>query len=75
MTLLQDAEAETAPLLPLAPSEPRKLAPHLTTPMQRQALLEQVHAVWDVASLEAMAAIDRADIQIAYDKVVASLSA
>ena len=51
-----------------------KLAPNLTTPMQKQALLEQVQAVWEAASQEAMVAIDRAEIQIAYDRAVASLS-
>jgi hypothetical protein len=43
--------------------------------MQNRAVLEQVHAVWEVASQETMAAIDRADIKIAYDSAVASLSA
>jgi uncharacterized membrane protein len=52
-----------------------KLASDLKTPMQNRALLEQVHAVWEVASQETMAAIDRADIKIAYDSAVASLSA
>jgi len=51
-----------------------KLAPSLTTPMQNQALLDQVHAVWEVASQEVMATIDREDIRIAYDRAVASLS-
>jgi uncharacterized membrane protein len=52
-----------------------KLAPDITTPTQNQALLEQVNAVWEVACLETMAATDRADIKIAYDSAVASLSA
>jgi len=42
--------------------------------MQNQALLDQVHAVWEVASQEVMATIDREDIRIAYDRAVAALS-
>jgi hypothetical protein len=38
MTILQDAEAETAPLLPLAPSEPRALIAILST-AKRNALV------------------------------------
>jgi len=52
-----------------------KLAPHLTTPMQKGALLEQANAVWEVAAQEAMAGIDRADIKIAFERAVALLSA
>jgi hypothetical protein len=43
--------------------------------MQNQALLEQVNAVWEGSSREAMVAIDRKDIQSAYDKGGGSLPA
>jgi hypothetical protein len=52
-----------------------RLAPDLRTPTQSQSLLEQAQAVWEAASQEMMAAIDRADIKLAYDGSVASLSA
>jgi uncharacterized membrane protein len=51
-----------------------KLALDLTTATQKEALLEQVHAVWEAASQEGMAAIDRADVKIAFDRALASLS-
>jgi uncharacterized membrane protein len=51
------------------------LAPHLSTPAQNQALLEQANAIWEFASQEAMAAMDRAEIKVAYDEAVVSLSA
>jgi uncharacterized membrane protein len=52
-----------------------RLAPHLTAPGQHQALLEQANAVWEVASREPMAAMDRADIKATFDGAVAALSA
>ncbi len=52
-----------------------RLAPDLRTPTQSQSLLEQAQAVWEAASQEMMAAIDRADIKLAYDGSVELLSA
>jgi uncharacterized membrane protein len=52
-----------------------KLAPHLSTPMQKPALLEQANAVREAAAQEAMAGIDREDIEIAFGRAVALLSA
>ncbi len=52
-----------------------RLALDLRTPMQSQSLLEQAQAVWEAASQEMMAAIDRADIKLAYDGSVELLSA
>jgi uncharacterized membrane protein len=52
-----------------------RLAPDLRNSKQRQSLLEQAHAVWEAASQEMMAAVDRADIKLAYDRSVELLSA
>jgi uncharacterized membrane protein len=52
-----------------------RLAPDLTNPIQSQALLEQAQAVWETSSQETMAAVDRADIKLAYDSSVELLSA
>jgi uncharacterized membrane protein len=52
-----------------------RLAPDLTNPMQRQSLLEQTQAVWEATSQETMAAVDRADIELAYDNSLELLSA
>ena len=52
-----------------------KLAPHLSTPMQKRALLEQANAVREAAAQETMAGIDREDIEIAFGQAVALLSA
>jgi uncharacterized membrane protein len=51
-----------------------RLAPDLTNPIQGTALLEQAQAVWEVTSQETMAAVDRADVKVAYDNVVGLLS-
>jgi uncharacterized membrane protein len=51
-----------------------RLAPDLTNPVQGQSLLEQAHAVWEATSHETMAAVDRADVKVAYDNAVAFLS-
>ena len=51
-----------------------KLAPHLSTPMQKRALLEQAIAVREAAGQEAMAGIDRQDIEAAFDQAAALLS-
>ena len=51
-----------------------RLAPDLTNPAQSQSLLEQARAVWEAASQETMAAADRADIKLAYDRSVDLLS-
>ena len=51
-----------------------KLAPHLSTPMQRHALLEQATAVREAAGQEAMAGIDRQDIEAAFGQAAALLS-
>jgi uncharacterized membrane protein len=52
-----------------------RLAPDLTNPMQRQSLLEQTQAVWEATSQETMVAVDRADIELAYDNSLELLSA
>jgi uncharacterized membrane protein len=52
-----------------------RLAPDLTNPIQSQSLLEQAQAVWEATSQETMAAVDRADIKLAYDSSVELLSA
>ena len=52
-----------------------RLAPDLTNSRQSQSLLEQAQAVWEAASQETMAAVDRADIKLAYDRLVELLSA
>jgi uncharacterized membrane protein len=52
-----------------------RLAPDLTNPIQSQSLLEQAQAVWETTSQETMAAVDRADIKLAYDSSVELLSA
>ena len=51
-----------------------KLAPHLSTPMQRHALLGQATAVREAAGQEAMAGIDRQDIEAAFGQAAALLS-
>jgi uncharacterized membrane protein len=51
-----------------------KLAPHLSTPMQRHALLEQATAVREAAGQEAMAGIDRRDIEAAFAQAAGLLS-
>jgi uncharacterized membrane protein len=51
-----------------------RLASDLTNPIQGQSLLEQAQAVWEATSKETMAAVDRADIKLAYDRAVDLLS-
>jgi hypothetical protein len=52
-----------------------RLVPDLTNPVQSQSLLEQAQAVWETTSQETMAAVDRADIKLAYEGSVELLSA
>ena len=52
-----------------------RLAPDLRNSKQSQSLLEQAQAVWEATSQETMAAVDRADIKLAYDRSVELLSA
>jgi uncharacterized membrane protein len=52
-----------------------RVAPDLTSPMQRQSLLEQTQAEWEATSQETMVAVDRADIELAYDNSLELLSA
>jgi uncharacterized membrane protein len=52
-----------------------KLAPHLSTSRQKHALLEQANAVREAAAQEAMAGIDREEIETAFAQAAALLSA